>query len=143
MVSARACVVQEAGGRSHEGAGRGEPGSPSETMRVQRFHSSRALRSVRLQGMRVERGGVGIYCRRAPGGAHRIAVTCGRAVSRRAVVRNRIRRVFYEAMRLTLKDAAVPVECVIQVRPGFDSRDLDLRKAESIVSVAAPLLSRL
>jgi ribonuclease P protein component len=112
-------------------------------MRVGRFRGRKDLRAVIAKGLRFERQGVSIRCLKGRLGRHRIAVVCPKTVSRNAVERNRIRRVFFEALRLLLKDAGEPVDCAVLVRPGFRSRTLTRADADAIVVALRGIMTRL
>jgi ribonuclease P protein component len=69
--------------------------------------------------MVVEDGTLRLRCSKGKDPRHQIAVICPVTVSRRAVKRNRIRRIFFEALRLFLKNIEEPLDCVLIVKPGF------------------------
>jgi ribonuclease P protein component len=72
-----------------------------------RFHGYASLRGVYRRG-RTVRGQLASlkFAQRAPGKPYRAAVVVSRKVSKSAVVRNRIRRRFYEILRTT--DTPIP-----------------------------------
>lgn len=67
---------------------------------VHRFHGYNSLRGVYQRGQTVRGAMVSLrFAQRQPGRRYRVAVVVSRKVSKSAVVRNRIRRRIYEAVR--------------------------------------------
>lgn len=65
-----------------------------------RFHGYGSLKGVYSRGQTVRGGLLSLkYARREPSKPYRVAVVVSRKVSKSAVVRNRIRRRVYEAVR--------------------------------------------
>ena len=68
--------------------------------RSHRFHGYNSLKSVYLRGKNIRAGSISLrYERRTPAKPYRVAVVVSRKVNKSAVVRNRIRRRIYEAVR--------------------------------------------
>lgn len=97
--------------------------------KTNRFHGRNSLNFVYRKGKAVR--GEFISLRYAPSRRddYRLAVVVSKKVSKSAVVRNRIRRRIYEAVRLYRKDLNAPVkqDLVISV---FDERMAEVPAAE-------------
>lgn len=81
-----------------------------------RFHGYGSLRGVYQRGKSLRGGQLGLkYSSRGPAKPWRAAVVVSRKVNKSAVVRNRIRRRIYEAIRLADKDIAPGTDLVFTV----------------------------
>jgi ribonuclease P protein component len=68
--------------------------------RSHRFHGYNSLKSVYRSGKNIRAGSISLrYINRTPPRSYRVAVVVSKKVNKSAVVRNRIRRRIYEAMR--------------------------------------------
>lgn len=105
-------------------------------MRTGRFRGRSGLGLVLARGMRYDHPEVGLRCLPGARAEHRVAVLCPKRVVPQAVGRNRIRRVFFEASGLVLRDIAEPIDCAILVRGRIDSRHFGLRDADKLVAEA-------
>ena len=112
-------------------------------MRVGRFNGRKDLRAVIAKGLRIERQGVSIRCLKGRFSRHRIAVVCPKTVSRKAVERNRIRRVFFEALRILLRNVEEPIDCAVLVRPGFTHRGFTRNDVDAIIGAMAEITTRI
>lgn len=112
-------------------------------MRAVRFRGRKDVRSVLTRGLRVDRFGVSIRCLAGRARQHRIAVVCPKTVIRKAVERNRIRRLFFEAVRLLLRDVETPIDCVILVKPGLQPSALTRNDADALVGEITRMTARL
>lgn len=79
--------------------------------RAHRFHGHKALNGVYKRGKTARSAALNLrYVQREPGRPYRVAIVVSRKVSKSAVVRNRIRRRVYAAVRSSDPD----------IRPGTD-----------------------
>jgi ribonuclease P protein component len=84
--------------------------------RRHRFHGYGSLKTVYRRGQTVRDSLVNLkFARRDPSKPYRVAVVVSRKVSKSAVVRNRIRRRIYEAVRQSSADIAPGTDLVFTV----------------------------
>ncbi len=98
---------------------------------LHRFHGYGSLRGVYQRGHNVRGAMLSLRCaQRDPRRAYRVAVVVSRKVSKSAVVRNRIRRRIYEAVR----------QSGFQPAPGTDL--IFTVFADQVATIDAPKLKR-
>jgi ribonuclease P protein component len=81
-----------------------------------RFHGYGSVRQVYAKGHSIRGGAVGLkYSHRDPNKPYRVAVVVSRKVNKSAVVRNRIRRRIYEAVRTSNNQPAGGTDLIFTV----------------------------
>lgn len=81
-----------------------------------RFHGPNSLRFVLSRGKVVRQNNIALkYIFNKQQSSYRVAVVVSKKVSKSAVVRNRIRRRIYEAVRLYPKNITEPIDLVFFV----------------------------
>jgi ribonuclease P protein component len=84
--------------------------------RSHRFHGYNSLKSVYRRGKNIRAGSISLrYERRSTPKPYRVAVVVSRKVNKSAVVRNRIRRRIYEAVRRHEQNIPVGLDLVFTV----------------------------
>lgn len=95
-----------------------------ETLRLRHRRENRLLRRAEFQrvfreGCRRGARGLTVVVADSPTGVSRLGLAVSRKVSKRAVDRNRVRRLIREAFRLSQQQFARPIDVVVIPRPGY------------------------
>ncbi|HEX4774474.1 MAG TPA: ribonuclease P protein component [Candidatus Saccharimonadales bacterium] len=103
-------------------------------MRRHRFHGYGSLKSTYSRGQTVRGGLISLrFARRDPGRPYRVAVVVSRKVSKSAVIRNRIRRRIYEAIRRQAASIAPGTDLIFTVY-GEQLATMEAAKLQSLVA---------
>jgi ribonuclease P protein component len=112
-------------------------------MKVGRFGRRKDVEAVILKGYLIKRGEFLLKLLRGKERYHRIAVIYPKKLEKVTVKRNRIRRLFFEAIRLILKDLAEPVDCVVLIRRMIETKGLKRQDIDKLVGILKDVVSRI